>query len=231
MTSTKGQSPDLGAFYDTAYAPGAVQPHYPWWYRAVARYAVSREQVVAGLLPGGRRLLDVGCGDGALLRLATRYEYRAGCEISLGRLLSARRPAPYSAVAANADGSLPFPDASFDTVTTIAVIAHVFDLTAFVQELRRVLTPGGLLVVQTPNLAFLPRRLNLLLGKQPWTSLGYGWDGGQLRSFTLGSLRTLLTESGFAVTGLAGSGFLPALRAPRRSLLSGDLIIFARRQT
>lgn len=220
-------------FYDRAYRPDQAPPEYGWWYRLVARWAAHREDVVLRLLPGGERLLDVGCGDARLLRRAAgKYAVAVGCDVSLLRLQLARRRAGGrrgSLLGSNVDFGLPFPDESFDAVTAVALLGHVFDVHQAVREFYRALRPGGVCIVHVANLAYLPRRFALLMGRQPWTSLGPGWDGGHLHTFTLGSLSDLLIATGFTVERVAGSGFLPWLRAPRRSLLSGDLIVAARR--
>jgi SAM-dependent methyltransferase len=63
------------------------------------------------------------------------------------------------------DGSLPFPDASFDAAISIEVIEHVEDQLSFLCEMARVVKPGGLVVVTTPNVLSMTSRVrNLLWG-------------------------------------------------------------------
>jgi SAM-dependent methyltransferase len=60
-------------------------------------------------------------------------------------------------------GELPFSDASFDVVLSFQVIEHVWDDIGYLREARRVLKPGGVVVLVTPD-----RRHRLLPGQRPW---------------------------------------------------------------
>src|SRR3546814_14268249 len=62
-----------------------------------------------------------------------------------------------------ADSPLPYPAASFDVVLSFQVIEHVLDDDAYLREARRILKPGGTLVVITPD-----RKNRLLPGQKPW---------------------------------------------------------------
>ena len=66
-------------------------------------------------------------------------------------------------------GSQPCPvgDSSFDAITALDVIEHLFDTDIFLSELHRILVPGGHLIVATPNLAWWWSRLRLLAGVCP----------------------------------------------------------------
>jgi SAM-dependent methyltransferase len=101
---------------------------------------------VADIGPG-QRVLDVGCGNGVYLEeLRTRNLDAVGCDLSLGMIKAAR---PHSALA-NADVvALPFADEVFERVLAPHMLYHVDDRERAVHELRRVLAPGGVLVVVT----------------------------------------------------------------------------------
>jgi SAM-dependent methyltransferase len=115
----------------------------------------------------GREVLDYGCGSGygsaAIAAEATRV---VGVDVSEEAVEHAR--ANFSAprlefAPIEADRPLPFPDGSFDTVLSFQVIEHVRDPAAYLSEIRRVLRPGGHLVLTTPE-----RRTRLLPTQRPW---------------------------------------------------------------
>ena len=85
------------------------------------------------------------------------------------------------------------------------------------------------LVLEVLNLAYLPRRLQLLTGQLPRHSTADGWDGGHLHNFTQAALAESLVLHGFDVEQWTGSGVLAPLRNWWPSLLSGNLIAACRR--
>lgn len=99
----------------------------------------------------GGKLLDVGCGEGAFLQLATK----GGWEISGTEMSS--YAAEYAADILGVDifcGELPdagYPDNSFEVVTLWHVLEHVTDPNNYLNEIYRILKPDGLLVVAVPN--------------------------------------------------------------------------------
>jgi 23S rRNA (guanine745-N1)-methyltransferase len=103
--------------------------------------------MVEGLAPPkGSAVLDVGCGEGTFLAaVAEKFELEGwGVDISTPAIeAAARRHRREHWVVANADRGLPFPDASFRTVMTIAGRRHA-------TEFRRVLAEGGRLVAAVP---------------------------------------------------------------------------------
>jgi SAM-dependent methyltransferase len=112
---------------------------------------------VADLLPDVcGRVLDVGCNAGALLHSLGRHRPDldlAGVDIDALALDTARARLPEADLRTAPADALPFADASFDLVTCIDVVEHLPEATRRPagRELRRVLRPGGRLIVQVPH--------------------------------------------------------------------------------
>ena len=95
-------------------------------------------------LEGGEAVLEVGCGNGAYLELIEGV----GLDSSLGMLHAARSRARGPLVGGDA-AALPFRDRSFQIVLAAHMLYHVEDRVSAVQEMRRVLAPGGVCVAVT----------------------------------------------------------------------------------
>jgi SAM-dependent methyltransferase len=114
------------------------------------------------------RLLDLGAGEGYFSKVIGDYvASRFGVDPSA--VVSACDVTPeiygYSAVRCDpigGDSLLPYPDNSFDVVCSLEVIEHVQDQFLFCRELLRVLKPGGIAVLSTPNVLNLNSRYRML---------------------------------------------------------------------
>ena len=197
----------------------------------------DRRRVAWSLIRFRRRLLDVGCGDGAMLRQLDGFEALAGVDVSEAAVRIARSQGlDVRAVDVNT-GVLPFDSESFETVLCLDVIEHVFDPLQLVAELRRVTAPGGELLISTPNLRYVKRLFELaVLGRFPKTSSDEeGYDGGHIHYFTAADIKHLLRSQGFTIdrhVGVIPSDRLAILRryaggAPVRELLSSGFVIRA----
>jgi SAM-dependent methyltransferase len=114
-------------------------------------------QFAESLAPGpAARILDYGCGAGAIVtQLRTRKRDAFGCDVFYEGG-SYRTVVPPELVAAGVirdmpDGRIPFPDDSFDLVISNQVFEHVPDLDGVLDEVRRVLKPGGILLFLFPD--------------------------------------------------------------------------------
>ena len=110
-----------------------------YWQRA-------RHRIILGFSAGGGRILDVGCGSS---RILGDLPGAVGVDVLLRKLRFLRPSHPQ--VAQASVFALPFPDASFDTVICSEVIEHIPDEPVVLGELNRVLRPGGILVLGTPD--------------------------------------------------------------------------------
>jgi methionine biosynthesis protein MetW len=158
------------------------------------------------LLDPGDKLLDVGCGEGVLAHLArSLYHEIHGIDIAADAVRLAREKGMIAQVVNLNTDRAPYPDNTFDTVVTLDVIEHMFDPISFLAELRRVLRPGGHLVLSTPNIRKIQRVLTLIGGRFPRTSYDpVGFDGGHLHYFTSADLRELFTAQGLEVVAVDG---------------------------
>ena len=126
-----------------------------WWYQAQHRLIF---QTLEAELPDWRekKILDVGCGTGAILKQLGNPERNVGIDLA-PEAISFCRERGLSNVEQGDIHALPFPDASFDAVICSSVLYHqwVSDIEGAVREMGRVLRPGGLVLVNVPAFAFL----------------------------------------------------------------------------
>ena len=180
----------------------------------------------------GRRILDAGCGSGPLSAvLRERGATMTGFDSSAKMLELARRRLGPGADLHLADlgNPLPFPDGAFDDVVACLVLHYLEDWTAPLAELRRVLRPGGRLIVAVDH----PFAVNLMhreAGREPDYFATYNhtaqWDmGGQsvLMSFwhrPLHAMTDAFTAAGFRIAVISEPPPAPGAR----ELFPDDLV-------
>jgi ubiquinone/menaquinone biosynthesis C-methylase UbiE len=128
-------------------------------------------------LPGGRRVLEVGCGPGVALpplAQALAPTRLVGIDVDRALIAAAERRVAATRVAAElylADvRDLPFPAASFDVVIDFGTCYHISRPAEALAEISRVLAPGGLFVHETPLSQLLSHPVRAFGRRIPWRS-------------------------------------------------------------
>ncbi|GFG68836.1 class I SAM-dependent methyltransferase [Mycolicibacter senuensis] len=174
--------------------PGLDVENY--WFR---RHEVVYEQLAPRC--ADREVLEAGCGEGYGADLIAQVAQRViGLDYDDAAVahVTARYPR-VEAVQGNL-AELPLPDAAVDVVVNFQVIEHLWDQAQFIAECARVLRPGGLLMISTPNrITFSPGRDTPI---NPFHT----------RELNAAELTELLVDGGFVMDGVYGVFHGPALR-------------------
>jgi SAM-dependent methyltransferase len=187
-------------FYESfwADAPDGAEP-WEWQARRALLLAEARP---------GERVLDLGCGAGAFLTaLREAGAEPVGVEIAEAAAAKARATGVEVRLV-EGDGTLPFGHGEFDLVWCSEVLEHVPDALALLQETRRVLKPGGRLLLTVPYHGRLQAAAIAL------TRFDAHFDpmGQHVRFFTARSLARTLEAAGYAPVAIHARGGLPAFR-------------------
>ncbi len=156
-----------------------------WWF--VGRRRILLQVLNRYLGPDGshaRRILDVGCGTGTMLTYLASYGKVEGVDID-EEAIGYCRERGLEDVRLGEAANLPFGDGSFDLVTALDVVEHLEDDVAAFREMKRVLRPGGHILVTVPAHRFL-------WGDQDEVNM-------HKRRYVARELRDRLAESGFDV--------------------------------
>lgn len=168
-----------------------LQEDRHWWFASRTRAILSYLDRYVGAGQPGRQILDVGCGAGNMMHHLSHYGqvigvdlYAKPLEVALARGLNVRE--------GSAD-DLPFDDQSFDVATLLDVVEHVPNESGVFNECRRVLKPGGKLVVTVPALMWLWSHNDVINAHQ--------------RRYTRAELERKLVRHGFRVLQASYNNF------------------------
>ena len=198
-----------------AIVPGQIGPkaYDAWRATLLGRITEAIEQHLVLKLMGelrDARVLDAGCGDGALVcAVASRGAVATGLDPDPAMLAAARMRAGGAHVQAEfVEGrveQIPFGDASFDVVVAVTVLCFLTDASGAVREMTRVLRPGGRLVLGELgrwSLWAMARRVR-------------GWLGAATskaaRFRSAGELCALAESAGLSVTVIRGAVYYPPI--------------------
>jgi 2-polyprenyl-3-methyl-5-hydroxy-6-metoxy-1,4-benzoquinol methylase len=163
-------------------------------------------------ISGRERVLDVGCGEGDFsAAIAAAGARSLGIEVAEEPLRRGRARHPgldFQRVPAT--GAWPLRDASFDLVWAGEVLEHVADTARWFSEVRRVLRPGGRLLISTPDHG----PLSVLRMALSPAAFGARFDplADHVRFYTRRTLASLLAEFAFEQIEVSGAGGVPGAR-------------------
>jgi ubiquinone/menaquinone biosynthesis C-methylase UbiE len=190
---------------------------------AVLKYEQDmRQRAVFDLLQPNRSdwILDIGCGNARDLRIlmGAGYENIVGIDLSFGMLLEGKKilsenSEKKSMLFAGDATQIPLREGFFDKIICSEVIEHIPDYHRVLEEIYRLLVPGGKLIVTTPNLHSMygvSRKFRdlvfPLIDKGDWRS-SHPYDKWKTRT----EVKTALRECGFKVENEVGVCYLPGL--------------------
>ena len=209
-----------------------------WTYTRLKRFETHRVSTAIYLINGGDRFLDMGMGGGVIIaecKKQNMFREYYGVDITPIVIRLARKEIKKTTgdvrgvklQCLDLNEKLPYKNKYFSTITCIAVLEHIFDPYFTISEISRVLKKGGTLILEVPNLVWLPRRVSMLFGILPITAHGKGWDGGHLHYFTIKTTVDLLNAYGFSVVYSGCTGILSPVLNLAPSILGGNIIIKA----
>ena len=157
-------------------------------------------RLIAALVPHGSRVLDLGCGDGALLDLLLRERGCSGygVEIDDANVLACVKRG-VNTIQLNLDEGLSmFDDSSFDVVLQIDTLQNLRNAETMLRETARVGRTG---IVAFPNFAHWANRLSILQGRMPVTKrLPYQWyNTPNIRVGTFADFEVLALKNGLKI--------------------------------
>jgi len=162
-------------------------------------------EIIAGLVPEGSRVLDLGCGNGELLahlrdaKGCTGY----GVEINDDNVLACARRGVNVVQLNLEEGLALFEDESFDVVLQLETLQHLRNTERMLRETARV---GRIGIVSFPNFAHWRNRLSVLRGRMPVTkALPYQWyDTPNIRVGTFADFEVLAQRNGLRILDAFG---------------------------
>jgi len=152
-------------------------------------------------------ILDLGCGDGFVVKLAFNHQLDIGIDIDRNALLIASKKEAYNGIYQVDSRYLPFKNNTFRTVYSNCAMEHMNDLDVVISEISRVLQSGGILITLVPSDKILNPVgfLGKIFGKRFWNK--YNKLHNHVNLFSEEEWRSKLNEQGMSVKYTRVYGF------------------------
>jgi 2-polyprenyl-3-methyl-5-hydroxy-6-metoxy-1,4-benzoquinol methylase len=199
----------LASKYEYSYHDSNARSHHPYLVKPFLEILSEAKPAVADKV----RVLDLGCGNGCLSHLMAEQGYEVvGLDLSEGGIAIARRSFPECKFIQGDIYDLPDERQldSFDIVTSVEVIEHLFFPRELVRYAQKCLKPSGRLILTTPYHGYLKNLALAVSGKMDkhFTAL---WDMGHVKFFSVATLTALLQSEGYRDIQFKFAGRAPYL--------------------
>ena len=169
------------------------------------------------------RVLDLGAFTGAMLARLTANGFKQLHAADLVNHLSRSLDLAFTQADFNEDFAQNFGSLQFDCIIASEIIEHLDDPRHFLREIRKLLLPGGIAVVSTPNIAFFEGRIKFLLRGELW---GFGANNYRsqrhITPLSREQFPLVLAETGFSLFVMSTAG---SFATPLRRVLTAPLWI------
>jgi SAM-dependent methyltransferase len=186
----------LRSYYHRVHAGHGYTPSEPFLFELHAAMLRKLEGLFLAHIPAGGRVLDAGCGRSLFTEIRPQWPFGiVAADVDLDLLRSRRDEFPDVRWLVADAHPLPFGDAAFDAVFAGELIEHLPDPRPGVAEFRRVLRPGGILILTTPNRTRLANVVDR--SERPYSP-------DHLSELSYDEVRALLAAEGFEVLRSTG---------------------------
>jgi SAM-dependent methyltransferase len=194
-----GKVPDpevLRSYYHRVHSGGGYTPAEPFLFELHAAMLRRLEPLFLRHVPAGGRVLDAGCGRSLFTEIRPDWPFTVvAADVDTDLIASRKVEFPGVRWAVAGASPLPFRDGAFDALFAGELIEHLPDPAPAVVEFRRVVRPGGTLILTTPN----RRRLANVVDR---SDRPYSPD--HLSELSYDEVRRLLEDAGFDILSATG---------------------------